>query len=128
GKFVNNGTILIPSHTRANGGTHAGTSAHSVLSATHALIVPNSFSANQGDQDGAVCDLTATFISTNGFVSPVTMLTNQTLTAQAYNASHRMGPVYIDGQQLTGLVGVTITTGITTEIEETDGAIYPQAV
>lgn len=128
GLYVSNGTIAIPWNKRANGGTFAAAGNHVRVRGAYGLTVLNSLSANHGDQDGAMADLATTFVSSDGMTVPVVFDSSQTLQAQAYNASHRLGPQYVNGSLVTSIVGVTINTGITTDVEETDGNLFATEV
>ena len=128
GLYVNNGTIAIPYNLRANGGTFAAAGNHHRIRGSYGLTVINSITANHGDQDGAMVDLATTFVSSDGMTAPVVVDDGQTLQAQAYNASHSLGPQYVNSSLLSSVVGITITAGITTELETTDGNLFPREV
>lgn len=124
---VTSGTITIPYNLRSRGSTFAGNSSHDQINATDGLIVVNSFSASQGEQEGASCTMTAYFDSSDGEAAPVTDSTGTTLSANAYNATHKLGPVTVNGSGVSGITRVTVNTGISILPEMTDGAIYPIA-
>lgn len=119
------GTITVPFNLRAAGSTFAGSSSHDIISATDGLLVINSFSASQGEQEGSSVSLTGYFKSSDGVTVPVTIGTGQTLSSNAYNATHKLGPSTINGSAIDGITRVTVNTGINVLPDMTDGAIYP---
>lgn len=127
GLAVSSGTITVPWNKRANGGTFASGTAHDELNATDGLIVPTSFSANQGDE-GASVSLDVHLISSDGATVPVTAAGSQSLASQSFNAMYSLGAGSINGTAIPELVGVSINPGIQVEKQSIDGFNYPTAV
>lgn len=127
GLSVASGTITLPYQKRANMGTFAGVGSHFTLTGANGLTIPKSFQANQNDA-GASVSLETVFLSTTGLAAPVTAAVNQSLAAQAFNASYRMGPVYIGGVQVPQITGIRVDTGLRLEVLKYDGAVYPVKV
>ena len=126
GLWLPSHTITIPLLSRIEGGTFKGDSAHTTLSATKALILPQSFSASQGDEGGASCELLMHMLSIDGETSPVAVNINQTLISSAFQATHEFGPVSVNGVQVNKAISVTVNPGLTALIEMYDGDHYPQ--
>lgn len=124
---VASGTITIPYNLRANGGTFASGSAHYQINATDGLFVVNSFAASQGDAAGATVSITGYLTKPDGVTMPATITASNSLASTAYNMTHQLGPVTVNGSALPGVVGVTINTGISVDVEHTDGGKYPRA-
>jgi hypothetical protein len=124
GLFVSSGTITIPWNRRANGGTFAGGSTNFVLNGTNGLFILKGISASQGDE-GAVAEIEGCFLSTDGLTTPVTATVNQALGAQAYGTAYAMGPMYLDGTQLTQVESIRVDPGIALVVKRFDGSVYP---
>ena len=128
GLYVNAGTITIPLLSRIQGGSFKGASAHTTLSGTKGLLLPQSFTARQGEEDGASCELLLHLLSIDGETSPVAVNINQTLISSAFQASHEFGPVSVNGEQVNKAISVTVTPGLTALIEVYNGDHYPQII
>lgn len=126
GLHVSAGTITIPWNQRANGGTFTSGSAHARINGTHALIVPVSVSASQGENVRLAIDVH--FYSSDGTTAPVTISVNQALASQSFNVLHAFGPVYFGGSLVAECVGWSVNFGISVEKSSHDGSIYPQRV
>lgn len=126
GLYINAGTIIVPFINRIEGGSFKGATAHTTLSGTKGLLLPNSFSARQGDEDGAGCDLILHMLSTDGELSPVTVNINQTLIASAFVAQYEFGPVSVNGVQVNKAISVAVNPGLAALIEIFDGDHHPQ--
>lgn len=124
GLYVDNETITIPYHLRANGGTFASGSVNYALSASYALIVPTSIEAAQ-DQPGVTISLDTHFLSVDGVTVPVTANLNQALASESFNALWGFGPVYFNGSQVLDAIGWTVNPGITVVVRTQDGGVYP---
>lgn len=124
---IASGTITVPYNLRANGGTFASGTAHDTLDGTDALFVIQSYTASQGEADGSSVSIAGYFISTDGETAPVSVSTSQTLSSAAYNATHKLGPVTVNGSAVSGITRVTVNTGITVENEFVEGDTYPTA-
>lgn len=120
-------TILLPFQKEDNGGTFLGTLSHDVLTATEGFVYPTQISAAQ-DDDGATAQCEVVFLSTDGFVDPVTLNANQTLTASAFNAQFGFGPAYFGGSLVPECVGWTVDCGIQISVKRYQGAVYPTRV
>lgn len=121
------GNIDLPWQFRAGGSTFLGSSSHSILRGTNALIIPTSAGVNQGDA-GSVIDFMVHYESDEdypGFEDPIEQVDDQTLIAQAFEAMFGLGPAVADAAALVGVMGHTVNFGISIEPEKTDGAIYP---
>lgn len=121
------GTIKFPWNARALGGTFAGSGSHYQVTASRGLFCPVSYSANQSDPI-ATCEVMGRLYSTDGMTSPVGSVANASLGSQSYGAAYRLAPFFIGSTQLTGVVGVTINTGISVIVEDVDGNLYPTRV
>lgn len=123
GLFVSAGTITLPWNRRANGGTFSGGSNNFTLTGAYGLATLQSISGSQSDP-GAVAAIDLCFLSSDGLTAPLTAAVNQALASQSYNATHAMGPVYINGSQLTQVSSVRVNTGIRVVTKKYDGGIY----
>lgn len=126
GAYVTGGTILLPYQQRVAGSTFAGATSHAVISATQGLFVPVSMSVNQGDAF-AMIDVQGFLESTTGFAAPCSLLTGQSLAAQAFGAAYGLGNAVLDGVTVGGHIGHTVNFGITVEPDYSNGAIFPLA-
>lgn len=122
------GNIDLPWQFRAAGSTHQGSSSHTIIRGTDALIIPQSASVEQGGN--SVIDFLVNYESNDGggapgFDDPVTQVQDQTLTAQAFNAMFGLGPAVADSAAMAQVVGHTVNFGIQIETLKTGGAIYP---
>lgn len=130
GLSVAAGTIVLPFQQRLQGSTFGGAGTNQTLTAANALAVISSISASQSS-DMAIGNLDVHFRSTDGKTEPVTINVDQDLTAQAFQAAYKMGPV--KGQvgadvavaQIEGVTSVTINPGINVSVKAFDGSIWP---
>lgn len=104
-------TITIPFQNRVNGGTFAGSSAHNTLSSTEGLLVPTEFMADQDAEDGATVTL-EWHPTWDESTNPVVVNQGASLSAQAFNVVHTLGPVAIAGTAVDGVKSVRIRPGI----------------
>lgn len=130
GLYVDGGTIVIPFQERELGATFAGAGANQSLTAADALAIITSIEASQAS-DMAMGNLEVNFISADGLTDPVTVNVDQDLSAQAFQALYRMGPVKgrvgADAAvaQIPGVTGFTVNPGLTVSVKSFDGGIWP---
>lgn len=128
GLLVSGGAISIPYQKTAQGGTFRGTLAHTVLSATDGFAVIDSVSARHGDPQGAAVEIAAHLLSSDGETAPLTGAVDQTLAAQAFVATHSLGPVSLNGTQLEKVVSAAVNPGYTVQKFSYNGLPYPTEV
>lgn len=128
GLFVSAGSIVLPFNQRTNGGAFESGASHFSLSGANGLLIPQSFGASHGEQNGAVARLQLFMLSADGEAVPVTPNVNQTLSASAFNLTHEFGPVSINGTQLTKAIASEVIPGVPAAFESYDGDHYPQYV
>lgn len=127
GLAVAAGSIVIPFQVRAQGGTFSGGANHHTISSANGLILPRRFSARQSDPLAAV-SLEVLFRSADGITVPVTFNSSQSLGAQAFNVTHKLGPVKADSVEMGNVVGVSVDPGIRVEPVYTNGLPFPTAL
>ena len=126
GLLVEDEDIILAYQERDAGGVVSGSN-HLELTATYGLIIPTSVQASQGEA-AARLDLEAALYSDDGLVHPFALVNNGALASGAFNAQHRMGPVYIDSTQLATILRFTVNFGLTIKVHTTDGDNYPTRV
>lgn len=130
GLSIASGTIVLPLQERLQGSTFAGSAAHKTLTAANALVVPMSIDASQ-QGDFASGNVEVNFRSTDGLTDPVTINSSQSLSAQAFVASYKMGPVKArigaDGAvaQIPGITSQSWNPGLQVGVRSFDGGIWP---
>eukprot|EP00913_Durusdinium_trenchii_P028458 g26686.t1 len=128
GLYVSSGSIVIPFNQRSNGGLFTSGSTHFTLSGANGLLLPQSFSASHGEQNGAACRLQLFWLSSDGETAPVAANVNHSLSSSAFNLTHEFGPVSVNGTQLTKAVASEVMPGVPAHFESYDGDHYPQYV
>lgn len=123
---VAGGTITIPLNLRSVGSTFASGTAHDKINATDGLFTVQNYSASQGDGGGASVSIAGHLHKPAG-TTPVTITTGQSLSAAAYNCTHKLGPATVNGSAIAGVTRVSINPGVTVETEFVDGGVYPIA-
>lgn len=110
GLSVSAGTITIPYQVRANNSTFATGGNHVAFSGTHGLIWPTNVNLPAGRD--ATASLECLFESSDGDTPPASINTSASLTGETPNGKWTLGPVSVNGIELSQVTGVTITTGI----------------
>lgn len=111
---------------RADQSTFAGALSHIVVNFTKALVVPTTLRAAQDDARPAAMDLEATVLF-DGTNTPLTFSTGQSLTGTpAVNEVYYLGPVFIEGSQVTQVQSVEIVPGLTVRSVRGDGIQWPK--
>lgn len=123
---VASGTITIPWNLRSVGSTFASGTAHDKINATDGLFAVQSYSASQGDAAGASVTIAGNLHKPDGTI-PVTISTGQSLSAAAYNCTHKLGPATINGSAIAGITRVSVNPGVSIDAEFVDGGVYPIA-
>lgn len=123
GMCVSSGLATVPFAVRGCGGIAAGSS-HVSLTGSKFFAVLRSMIANQQDA-AARMEGELAYLSSNGFAVPVTWNTGQALASAAFNAEHRLGPVYFNSTLIPKVTGVSVDFGVTFDLESTDGGNYP---
>ena len=118
--------ITIPYRLSANQASHASGSVHQAIMASNGLVVPTSFSVDQGSNI-ALAQLAVHFRSTDG-TDPVTTSSNNALAAQTFVAEFGLGPVKVNGTAITELTGFSVNPGIRVVSERYAGLPFPQAL
>ena len=124
GLFINNATITVPFAKRANGAAYGGDGTNARLNASYGHAVITSISGSQ-DDDGAVAECELYFLSSDGFVVPLTTTLSQNLAASSFVAEFAMGLGSINGTQVPQLRSLRVNTGLTVESRRFNGANYP---
>lgn len=106
---------------RANAGVFASGSAHFVLTSTVGLLFVEEFGFEQSSKEGG--DLSAQYVALyDGTNEPTVVNVSQALVGSpAVNAVHALGPVAIEGAQLTGVTKWRCKTGIEVLVQPADG-------
>jgi hypothetical protein len=125
GLSVTAGTVTIPYNVRLAGGTFSAAGSAQKLAATHGLLVPVDFSANQDDETGAVCNLMFHACSSDGLADPVSIDATVTLDAQAFNLMFSLGRVKINSTMVDGVVSSRVIFGINVNKKRYEGYPYP---
>ena len=131
GSQVGNGsTVAIPYHKRASGSTFAGGATNAVvkgLASNPVQLVPQSVQAPQMGAPTFHGDVH--FFGEDGATAPYSILTNQTLAAQAFNAMWGLGPVKVNGVSVPRQIGFTVNFGVgLSEKKHYEGATWPSDI
>ena len=124
GLAVSADTITVPYNKMANGGTFAGSGANAQLNATDGLFVVEQYSAQQdGDASASIAGY---LISPDGGIETgPTSSVNNSLASQAYNAAFTLGPVLINGTEISQVSSVSIRPGAMVETRRFLGGWLP---
>lgn len=122
GLAVAAGTVSMPFQKRAQGGTFSGAGANAIITSANGLAVISAISASDGD---ATVSLDYMGRSTDGVTVPITASVNQNLSAQAFNVTHCLRKVLINGTTLTQVRNVVVRPGITVTPFTAGGHLYP---
>jgi hypothetical protein len=125
GLNVTSGGITVPFIKRADGGLFAAGSSHNTVSGTSGLVIPTSLSVEHGSEQGLTCDLQVHFRSSDGRTTPFALNTSQALASASYVASYKMGPVVLNGSQVTRCLGYEVQTGLSVRAKAFCGNEYP---
>lgn len=106
---------------QAGAGIFAGAGNHFVLSSTIGFLMIQEFGFEQNAKEGG--DISLQFIALfDGTNAPVQVNVSQSLLGSpAVNAVHAMGPVLIEGTQVTGVQKWRFKTGLEAMIQAADG-------
>ena len=116
----------VPFRKRANYSTYASGASHDAIRATAAMITPDSISGQQGES--ATIDATLRYISSDGFTSPVSVLTGQTLSTATLTGEYILHSVVLNGTTVPELQSVTINPGLTIVEQKEDGGPFSTAL
>lgn len=125
GLYVSSGTVTVPYKNRANGGTFEGATSHSHITGTDALAIPTSFEATQDSEQGATVNLEVHWISSDGTSSAFTGSSGNSIAAEAYNVEFALGPVDINGTDLSTVQSIRVNPGLQVVKRGGNGAAYP---
>ncbi len=119
--------VAIPYQKRASGGTFAGGSTNAVVKGAVScpvLLMPMSVSAPPKGSPTFHGDLH--FFSSDGLTQPYSIVTNQGLGSQAFNAMYGLGYIKVNGTLVPRQIGFTVHFGVgLSEKKHYDGAIWP---
>jgi hypothetical protein len=116
---------LLQYQLRADGGTFAGGSSHIALRSHKGFLYPTSIRATQDQTDGVPVDLDYMVLD-DGTNAVLEILSAQALSGSpAVTDIFYLGPVVVEGVQLTGVRETSVTPGIGYETIRTDGSPYP---
>jgi len=110
----------------ANGGLRAGASLHLKVLVSDGIIIPMTLAA-AGDAPASIdYQVVATYDGTN---APLIVTPNQSLAgAPTVGELFFLGPVKINGTQVTGVQSIEVDFGISLVVRGSDGLLYPSFV
>lgn len=117
--------ITVPLIKRADGGVFASGSNHVALTATSALTIPTEVSAQHDTEQGVTCTCETHLRSTDGRTIPYAVSDSASLASATFTASYKMGPVVINGTNLTRCKSWRVMTGLQVRAESYCGNEYP---
>ena len=128
GLTVANGTITIPWRVRSSGASFVSGSTNISLggSTCYGTLIPVTLTVNQDQM--ATVDLELMFRSSDGFTAPLAYTASVSLSDPSFTDTFRLGPTALDGTDITSVVGYTVNFGIGSELQRTDGAVYPNDI
>lgn len=107
----------------AEGGTRTAGANHIKMTTTEGLLVPRQLTARQGAVATLAMELLTTYDGTN---NPIQIATSQSLVGTpSVSTLHTLGPVMINGVQLTGIQEMTYDAGIQEVVQAADGQPWP---
>lgn len=121
--------ISFPLLKRQSGSTYQSGSVHDVVEFDRAVVGIESIEASHGQP--ASISLAGVAYNPDGW-DPATGLSNyrvvssQAVAASAFNASHTLGPVMIDGTECVGTTRTTVNVGLEWDIVHVDGLPQPR--
>ncbi len=126
--FLNNGVwygaanCLVPFRKRMSGGRYESGANHVAMQSGRTLLTPGSLSA-QGSA-AATLDVTIQYASSDGFLSPITGLTAQSLSAAVFTGEYQLARAKINGVAVPELTGIAVNPGITVVEQRVDGGPF----
>ena len=109
---------------RADGSSYQSGSNHMTYTATAGYLKPSRLSADQDSRDGA--ELEAMFFPLwDGSTKPLVVNVSQSLSVSpAFNQLYYLGPAYLNGSEIGGVVGVDVDFGIDYRVVRENGEAY----
>jgi len=95
------------------------------------LICPESLTASQADESGALINCKVWVTSDDGHTDPLTHVDGVDLTAgdattPAFNSRYFMGPVTVGGSLVEGITDVSVNFGLMASYPSFDGDVFPR--
>lgn len=125
GLYLSGSNVTVPFRKRAVGSTFATGSAHSALQSGKSFTMPNSMSASGSNPVQMQCDIK--YLSADGFASPISKVSSQTLTQSSFNKEYLLKKVVVNGTAVPELTGFTMNFGMTLIEQKTDGGPFTQS-
>lgn len=99
---------------------------HETFTVTQGLVIPTQLSATQDDENGASlgCMLYPTWDGTNNPIVHNTGVDFSAAPAPAFTSQFWLGPVYINGSEVPGIISSSVDFGISVATKRTSGGYY----
>lgn len=126
GLYISGSNVTVPFRKRSSGSTFATGSSHAALQSGKTFTIPMSMSAQGSNPVQMQCDIK--YLSADGFTSPISKVTGQTLTQATFNKEYLLKKIEVNGTAVPELTGFTLNFGITVIEQKTDGGPFTQSV
>ena len=109
-------------------GVFGATNAGDTFTVAQGIVIPQSISAQQDDAEGAIIE-SELVCESNGSVLPIVKNTAVDISSgsltPAFVSQFFMGPVYVNGSEIPGIISTRVDFGIQYSSKRTSGQVYP---